>query len=118
MLRGRLLVFMLMATAANANSIFNITFNPVADVDPSGGGLGQQFFTGIIVTDGVCSLCTINQSFDGTTETTTITSDGIISIVLNPGPIHGLELGTPSSLGISGDFGNVSLDVTGGILSA
>lgn len=109
MLRGRLLVLMLVATAANANNIFNITFNPVADVDPSGGGSQRHFFTGTIITDGICSLCSIDQSFDGT-----VTGDGIISIILG-GTF--LELGTPSSLGFFGDFGNVSLDVTNGVLS-
>jgi hypothetical protein len=108
MLRGRLLVFMLMATAANAD-VFSIAFNPVADVFPFGGGPQPLFFTGIIVTDGVCSLCTIHQSLGS------VTSDGIISIELNPGLVASpFALGTPSSLGVYA--GDVSFDVKGGIL--
>jgi hypothetical protein len=106
MLRGRLLLLMLVATAANANSIFNITFNPVADIAFDSESQ-RYFFTGTIVTDGVCSLCTIEQNFDA------ITSDGIISIITGP---TGLELGTPRSLDLLLG-GTVSLDVTNGVLS-
>jgi hypothetical protein len=94
----QLLTLALLATA-NAE-LFDIKFNRIATFDNLGNPEPQQFFTGNIVTDGICTVCSIVQNDPNTII------DGINSIeIVGPG---GFALGDPS---FPNDYGSISLNV-------
>jgi hypothetical protein len=100
---AQLLTLALLATAANASTL-DITFNRVATIELQNGmSFPQIFFTGVIVTDGTCTNCSIVQN-----SPQDIVRDGIDSISIPLGP--GIEWGLGGPL--DGEFfGNVDLNV-------
>jgi len=100
-MRLQVLTLALLATTANADTLFDITFNRVATFDIFGNPHSQQFFTGTIVTDGICTICSIDQ-----TPIFNIVSNGLKSIDING--TGGFALGDPA---FPNDFGNITLDV-------
>jgi hypothetical protein len=74
----QLLILALLATAANADTVFGITFRAIATVQFDGTPFPTIFFTGTIVTDGTCIICSISQE-----DPQHIDRDGINSISTN-----------------------------------
>jgi hypothetical protein len=114
----QLLILALLATAANADTIFNITFNRVVTFDGFGDLFPHQlFFSGTIVTDGRCKICSISQ-------TTQLVRNGIESIDID---FNGIDFhGIPFALGdpifnVNPNFpdflGGVTFNVTTDVLT-
>jgi len=73
-----LLTLALLATSANADTVFGITFHAIATILNDGSPFPTVFFTGTIVTDGTCTICSISQ-----VDPQHIDRDGISSISTN-----------------------------------